>query len=63
MIDDMQDEVDAIYNMAILMFDYISYKDIDMYENIHKKVREENKQVRKAIHQMLNMLFKDIISH
>ena len=53
MIDDMQDEVDAIYNMAILMFDYISYKDIDMYENIQKKAREENKQTKKAILEQL----------
>lgn len=46
-IDDMCPEVDSLYNMAILLFDYITYKDLDVFDTITKEPKYDVLDLRR----------------
>lgn len=47
-IDDMCPEVDALYNMAILLFDYITYKDLSIVDPVTNEPKYDVLDLRRT---------------
>ena len=54
-IDDMQDEVDSLYNIVFLLYDYIYYKDVN-YDVCKEKMAEVNRIKKSLLEQLLSFI-------